>query len=70
MVDLYRDTCCSACGRYHTLYDTSAVRYPPGAMYSYTCPATRRVAHVTWLQVPEVVAVLPDDAIPIERARV
>jgi hypothetical protein len=65
MPDLYRAVTCSGCGKTHDLYDTSVVRHAPKGTYSYTCPATRLEGVFQPLSPPEVVAVLPDDAIPM-----
>jgi hypothetical protein len=69
MADVYRDTPCDACGKSHTLYDTSTVRYSPGGVYSYTCPTTGLLVEVRCRRAPEVVAVVPDDAVPMEWVR-
>jgi hypothetical protein len=66
MPDLYRDIPCLGCGKLHTLFDTSALRHPPGDKYSYICPATRLEATVLLLSRGEVVKVVPDGAVPME----
>jgi hypothetical protein len=66
MADLCRATRCDGCGGSHDLYDTSTVRHAPGGTYRYTRPATRFVVRVWWLGEPEVVSVVPADAVPME----
>jgi hypothetical protein len=66
MADTYPNVRCMRCGKYHTLYDASVVRHQEGGTYSYTCPADNRRVEVRWLRVPEVVEVVPDDAVPME----
>ena len=65
MPDLYRDMPCLGCGKTHVLFDTSVIRHAPGGEYSYICPVTRLTAAVRPLAPPEPIAVLPDDAIPM-----
>jgi hypothetical protein len=69
VADIHRNVLCSACGKSHTLYDTSAVRHAPGDLYSYTCPVNGLVVEVRFQHAPEVVHYVPDDAIPVERVR-
>jgi hypothetical protein len=66
MSDLYRDTRCGSCGGLHALYDTSALRHRPGGVYEFSCPDSGRRVRVSWLTEPEVVAVLPDGAVPMQ----
>jgi hypothetical protein len=64
MPDLYRDVPCIACAKKHNLYDTSAIRHAAGGTYSYTCPATGLEATFQQHSPPEIIDVLPSDAIP------
>jgi len=69
MADIYRDMHCTACGESHTLYDTSVIRHVPGGLYSFTCPQTGLAAEVRCQKPPEVVGVLPEDALPMDWVR-
>lgn len=66
VADIYRATRCMRCGKHHTLFDTSVTRRPPGATYSYTCPTRNEVVEVSSLRAPEVVRVVPGEAVPME----
>ena len=69
VADIYRDIPCTGCGRTHVFYDTSVVRHPPAGLYSFTCPVTLMIVEVRFQRAPEVVSILPDDAIPVEWVR-
>ena len=69
MADLYRAKCCDGCGKSHTLYDTSAIRHAPGGIYAFTCPASGLLIHISLLETPTTVPIVPSDAVPVEWVR-
>jgi hypothetical protein len=66
MADLFPDTPCSACLKSHTLDDSSPAWHPPGASYSYTCPATQRVVTLRPSAARTIALPVPFDAIPMQ----
>jgi hypothetical protein len=65
ITDLYLDTACPACGKAHTLCHRDAGRHPPGAVYSYTCPASKVVVSFRPTAAPEPVILAPSLALPM-----
>jgi hypothetical protein len=61
MADVYRHPRCTGCGKCHALDDTSDFRHRPRRTYSDTRPVGNQPAEYSWLRVPEVVSIVPDD---------